>query len=51
MHWIFRSENPHGNVVFNFRPNPIDDLAAFAAGYHEAGKRLYRIFASSPWLP
>lgn len=48
MHWVFQSENPHGNVVFNFRRNPIDDLAAFAQGYHEAGKRLAGMLATSP---
>ena len=30
----------HGNVVFNFLGNPIDDLVAFAQGYHTAGKIL-----------
>jgi hypothetical protein len=29
-----------GNVVFNFTRQPLVDLAAFARGYHEAGKRL-----------
>jgi hypothetical protein len=48
MHWVFQSENSRGNVVFNFRHNPIDDLAPFAAGYHEAGKRLAGMFAASP---
>jgi hypothetical protein len=47
MHWVFQSENWHGNVVFNFRHDPIDDLAPFAAGYHEAGKRLAGILAAS----
>jgi len=48
MHWVFQSENARGNVIFNFRHNPIDDLAPFAAGYHEAGKRLAGMFAASP---
>ncbi|MGO9122475.1 MAG: hypothetical protein ACLQPD_33280 [Desulfomonilaceae bacterium] len=47
MHWVFQSEDWYGNVVFNFRHDPISDLAAFAAGYHEAGKRLCRTFVSS----
>ncbi len=48
MHWVFQSENSRGNVVFNFRHNPIDDLGPFAAGYHEAGKRLAGKFAAWP---
>jgi hypothetical protein len=48
MHWAFQSKNPHGNVVFNFCHNPIDDLAPFAQGYHEAGKRLAGMLAASP---
>jgi len=48
MHWIFRGDSPRGNVVFNFHGNPIDDLAAFARGYHDAGKLLVRELASSP---
>jgi hypothetical protein len=47
MHWVFFSENSRGNVVFNFCRNPINDLAAFARGYHEAGKRLAEILAES----
>src|SRR6266481_6394898 len=40
MHHFFKSTLPHGNVVFNFRGRAINDLSAFAAGYHEAGKIL-----------
>jgi len=40
MHWVFQSTHVHGNVVFNFRANPMDDLAAFADGYHRAGRAL-----------
>jgi hypothetical protein len=40
MHHFFESNSPHGNVVFNFRGRAINDLSAFAAGYHEAGKTL-----------
>ncbi len=34
----------HGNVVFNFGRDPIDDLSAFASGYHDAGKLLVEKF-------
>ncbi len=44
---VFQSEISHGDVVFNFRNNPVDDLAPCAAGYHEAGKRLAERFAAS----
>lgn len=47
MHWVFQSKNPHGNVVFNFRHNAIDDLAPFAKGYHQAGKRLAGMLEAS----
>jgi hypothetical protein len=47
MHWVFQSSNLHGNVVLNFRHNAIDDLAAFARGYHQSGKRLAAMLASS----
>lgn len=47
MHWVFESKNRHGNVRFNFLRNPIDNLAPFAAGYHEAGKRLAGMLAAS----
>ena len=40
MHHFFELSRPHGNVVFNFRGRAINDLSAFAAGYHEAGKTL-----------
>jgi hypothetical protein len=48
MHPVFQSNDPHGNIVFNFRPNVINDLAPFAEGYHKAGKRLAKIFEDSP---
>jgi hypothetical protein len=47
MHWVFQSDNPHGNVVFNFGRNPINDLAPFAKGYHLAGKRLAKMLEDS----
>jgi hypothetical protein len=47
MHWVFQSRNPHGNVVFNFHRNAIDDLAPFAEGYHQAGKRLAGMLEAS----
>ena len=40
MHPFFTSNFPHGNVVFNFNGGAVNDLSAFAAGYHEAGKTL-----------
>ena len=40
MHHFFKSNFPHGNVIFHFRGRAINDLSAFAAGYHEAGKIL-----------
>ena len=46
MHWVFRGDSPQGNVVLNFLGNPVDDLAAFARGYHDAGKLLARKLAS-----
>lgn len=39
-HWLFESKDIHGNVVFNFTGRPIEDLAAFAEGYHRAGRHL-----------
>jgi len=48
MHWIFQPKNLHGNVVLNFRRNPINDLVAFAEGYHHAGKRLAEQLEASP---
>jgi len=47
MHLVFRLENPHCNVVFNFSRNAIDDLAPFAKGYHQAGKRLAGMLEAS----
>ncbi len=40
MHKFFRSSSIHGNVLLNFTQNPVNDLSAFAEGYHEAGKYL-----------
>ncbi len=45
MHHIFNSPHEHGNVVFNFRRRPIDDLIAFALGYSKAGHALAARFA------
>jgi hypothetical protein len=41
-------DNPrgHGNVVFNFEGRPVEDLTAFAEGYHVAGKVLAEKLAS-----
>ena len=41
---LFDSTKSHGNVVFNSGHNPIEDLCAFGAGYHEAGKSLVAKF-------
>ncbi|MFZ3149897.1 MAG: hypothetical protein WA137_12780 [Methanothrix sp.] len=51
MHWVFQSNNSHGNVVFNFRRNPINDFAPFAKGYQRAGKHLAEMLAHSPSFP
>ena len=40
VHPFFVGDGVHGNIVFNFRGNPANDLAAFAAGYHEGAKVL-----------
>lgn len=48
---FFDSNSIHGNVVFNFRGNPIDDLSAFAQGYHIAGKSLVEKMESSVGYP
>jgi hypothetical protein len=40
MHSFFEPLPTLGNVVFNFRGRAINDLRAFVAGYHEAGKAL-----------
>ncbi len=34
----------HGNVVFNWRGNPIDDLVAYANGYRLAARSLAASF-------
>lgn len=47
MHHFFEPRHHRGNVVFNFRGRAIDDLSAFAAGYHEAGKVLVRKMESA----
>jgi hypothetical protein len=44
---LFESKDIHGNVVFNFSGRPIEDLAAFADGYHKAGQHLAAQLASS----
>jgi len=41
---LFDNSKSHGNVVFNFMRDPIGDLSAFGAGYHEAGKTLVNKF-------
>jgi len=48
MHHFFESDRHPGNVVFNFRGRAINDLSAFAAGYHEAGKILVQKMESVP---
>ena len=48
MHPFFKSDKMHGNVVFNFRGSAINDLNAFAIGYHAAGKLLADSMASAP---
>ena len=47
MHWVFKSDSVHENVVFNFMHDPIDDLAVFAQGYHNAGRKLADELASA----
>lgn len=47
MHHFLESDRHPGNVVFNFRGRAINDLSAFAAGYHEAGKILVHKMESS----
>lgn len=44
---LFESKDIHGNVVFNFTGRPIEDLAAFADGYHKAGRHPAAHLASS----
>jgi hypothetical protein len=51
MQHFFRSSNVHGNVVFNFNRTPIDDLSAFAQGYHNAGKKLADQIAAARGYP
>jgi hypothetical protein len=40
MHRFFEEPPAHGTVVFNFQGDPVDDLWAWAKGYHEAGRVL-----------
>jgi len=40
LHRFLRWTDDHGNVVFNFTGRPIQDLTAFALGYHMAGNAL-----------
>jgi hypothetical protein len=40
MHRFFIPNDHHGNVVFNFTSQPIEDLPAYALGYREAGRSL-----------
>lgn len=47
MHSVFKSDSVRGNVVFNFMYDPIDDLAVFAQGYHNAGRKLADELASA----
>jgi hypothetical protein len=51
VHWVFQSKNPYDTIIFNFRPNPIDDLAPFARGYHRAGKCLAEMLEALPHFP
>ena len=51
MHRFFIPTHHHGNVVFNFTPQPIDDLTAFALGYREAGRTLANNIARSGGYP
>src|SRR4030095_3076763 len=44
----FSNQAVLADVVFNFRGRAIDDLSAFAAGYHEAGKTLISKMESAP---
>jgi len=48
LHRFLKPGDGHGNVVFNFQGDhisrQIDDLAAFAVGYHEQGKALVAQF-------
>ncbi len=37
----------HGNVVLNIWGRAVDDLSAFARGYHQAGKALVKKLADA----
>ena len=47
MHPFFETNHPFGNVVLNFRGRAVNDLSAFAAGYHAAGMILVNKMESS----
>lgn len=51
MNSVFQSNDPHGNIVVNFRQNPVNDLVAFAMGYHNAAKRLVGSIKTSSGYP
>jgi hypothetical protein len=51
MHHFFHSTDSHGNVVFNFNPQPIEELTTFALGYHEAAQTLAAKLAASRGYP
>jgi hypothetical protein len=44
--FLDKPQGGQGNVVFNFRGHPVEDLSAFATGYHLAGKTLATNFAT-----
>jgi len=44
---LFQADPHHGNVVFNFRGQPLKDLSAFAQGYHLAGRALAQRMSNS----
>ena len=51
MHRFFQSTELHGNIAFNFVAQPIEDLTAFALGYHEAAQTLAAKLAASGGYP
>lgn len=48
IHPVFTGDSVKGNVVFNFSGSPVDDLAPFAHGYHDAGRRLVDFLETQP---
>lgn len=48
MHRFLDTPLGHGNIVFNFQGNAVDDLRAFAKGYHQAGRVLAKKLAAAP---